>query len=117
MIVNPGVFVSRRAVGRRGGLHGVDRRCHLLMVGVHLHQQRHRVRIAFPHERPQPVVLAAVVRAEEVHHPVQVFGHRDSASVVGRLGGGENVPGPFQVATQRVVHHTHHPGVRRFGRP
>jgi hypothetical protein len=46
------------------------------MVGVHLVEQFRRRRIEPAHRWPQPGILAVVMDMEEIHHHLQMLGHR-----------------------------------------
>ena len=93
----------------------LDPRSDAQVVGFDRRDQRCRTRFPRPHERPQPVVLAVVMRAQEAHHPTDV--RADGRSLLS-LGIGrvlERVDRAIEVAAQRIVDNAHHPRVGGCG--
>ncbi len=73
------------------------------------------MRFALSHERPQPRILAAVVRVQEPHHPSDVCADRNALPVLGIGIALECADGAGDIASQGVVDDPHHPRVRWCG--
>jgi hypothetical protein len=121
-VAEPSERVEQRDAGRvvrsfpvlRGrGLAGLDRCGNAGVVGRHRVQQCRDPGVPLAHQRPQPGVLARVVRVQEAHHPSDVLTEGDALRSLGVGRGRQRGDGAAEVAPQRVVDDAHHPRVGR----
>ncbi len=106
IVVSIGIGAIEPGGGR--GFHLGDRRSDRLVIGVHRIEQICGGGVSFSHQRVKPVILGAVVGAQEGHHPDEVTG--DRLLLLERWGwaAGQCCLRSTQVASQRLVNDAHH---------